>query len=155
MALDDDQFCRRLSVASEHCLGQVLAVKQRFLVPLRQRHALDYIAHGVALVGDAAHSIHPLAGQGVNLGFADIQVLAEEISRAQQRGCDIGALATLSRFQRRRKADNLSMMVAMEFFQRLFAAPQLTVRALRNAGMRQLDRSPGLKQSIIRRAMGL
>ena len=155
MALDDDQFCRQLGVASEHCLGQVLAVKPRFLVPLRQRHALDYIAPGVALVGDAAHSIHPLAGQGVNLGFADIQVLVEEISRAQRRGCDIGALATLKRFQRRRKADNLSMMVAMEFFQRLFASPQLTVRALRNAGMRQFDRSPGLKQSIIRRAMGL
>ena len=91
----------------------------------------------------------------MNLGFADIQVLVEEISRAQRRGCDIGSLATLKRFQRRRKADNLSMMVAMEFFQRLFASPQLTVRALRNAGMRQFDRSPGLKQSIIRRAMGL
>ena len=124
MALDDRQFCAQLSVASEQCLGQVVGVEERYSIPLRQRHATDYVAHRVALVGDAAHSIHPLAGQGVNLGFADIEVLVEEICRAVARGVDIGGMATLGRYQRRRKPENLATMAAMEGFKRLFAADQ-------------------------------
>lgn len=155
MALDDRQFCAQLSVASEQCLGQVAGVEERYSIPLRQRHATDYVAHRVALVGDAAHSIHPLAGQGVNLGFADIEVLVEEICRAVARGVDIGGMATLGRYQRRRKPENLATMAAMEGFKRLFAADQLPLRMLRNLGMTQLNQRSLAKNEIIKRAMGI
>jgi 2-octaprenylphenol hydroxylase len=155
MALDDRQFCAQLSVASEQCLGQVVGVEERYSIPLRQRHASDYVAHRVALVGDAAHSIHPLAGQGVNLGFADIEVLVEEICRAVARGVDIGGMATLGRYQRRRKPENLATMAAMEGFKRLFAADQLPLRMLRNLGMTQLNQRSLAKNEIIKRAMGI
>ena len=95
-------------------------MQRRFMVPLKQRHAADYVALGVALVGDAAQSIYTLAGQGVNLGFADIEVLVEEISRTCKRGSDIGRLATFKRFKRRSKVENLFMMVVMELLKRLF-----------------------------------
>lgn len=155
MALDDSQFCTELSTGSEHCLGKVLSVEKRFAIPLRQRHAADYVVHRVALLGDAAHSIHPLAGQGANLGFADVVALADEIERAVSRGNDIGALSTLSRYQRRRKPDNLATMAAMEGFKRLFGADQLGLRLVRNMGMSKLNGLPAVKNTIIKKAMGL
>ena len=155
LALDDQQFCDQLSVASEHCLGKVLTVEKRFAIPLRQRHAADYVVHRVALLGDAAHTIHPLAGQGANLGFADVNALVDEIERAVARGNDIGELSTLTRYQRRRKPDNLKTMAAMEGFKRLFGADNLGLRLLRNIGMSRLDRIRPLKNTIIKKAMGL
>ena len=155
MALDDQQFCQRLATASEYCLGQVVDVEKRFAFPLRQRHSIDYAIHRVALLGDAAHSIHPLAGQGVNLGFADVEVLVEEVSRAVTRGVDIGDLSVLRRYERRRKPDNLATMAAMEGFKRLFAADQLSVRLLRNLGMSTLNQQSALKNALIKRAMGI
>ena len=129
--------------------------RERYAIPLRQRHATDYVAHRVALVGDAAHSIHPLAGQGVNLGFADVEVLVEEIGRAVERGVDIGDMATLGRYQRRRKPENLATMAAMEGFKRLFSADQLPLRMLRNLGMSKLNQHSFAKNEIIKRAMGV
>ncbi len=155
MALDDSQFSESLAAAFEQKLGQVDALSRRFSFPLRQRHAVDYIKPGIALVGDAAHSIHPLAGQGINLGFKDVAVLQEEIRRALERGLPLGSDAVLGRYQRRRKGDNLAMMAAMDGFKRLFGQEALPVRWLRNTGMRWLnDRAP-LKRQLIRRAMGL
>jgi len=113
------------------------------------------VVHRVALLGDAAHSIHPLAGQGANLGFADVVALADEIERAVSRGNDIGALSTLSRYQRRRKPDNLATMAAMEGFKRLFGADQLGLRLVRNMGMSKLNGLPAVKNTIIKKAMGL
>ena len=155
MALDDQQFCLRLAAASEYCLGQVTDVEQRFAIPLRQRHAIDYAIHRVALLGDAAHSIHPLAGQGANLGFADVEVLVDEVSRALTRGVDIGDISVLRRYQRRRKPDNLATMAAMEGFKRLFAADQLPLRLLRNLGMSTLNQQAAIKNALIKRAMGI
>ena len=155
MALDDRQFCQRLSEASEYCLGQVVDVEQRYAIPLRQRHAIDYAIHRVVLLGDAAHSIHPLAGQGVNLGFADVEVLADELNRALTRGIDVGDLSVLRRYQRRRKPDNLATMAAMEGFKRLFAADQLPIRLLRNLGMSTLNQQSAIKNAMIKRAMGI
>ncbi len=155
MAQDDQLFADSLAAAFEYQLGDVLATSQRFSFPLGQRHAVDYCKPGLALVGDAAHTIHPLAGQGVNLGLMDVQVLSEELLRAEQRQLDVGSMAVLARYQRRRKAANLGMMASMEGFKRLFAQNALPVRWARNTGMRWLDKMTPLKHRVMRQAMGL
>ena len=148
-------YKRQLSTAFEHRLGAVIAVSKRASFPLRQRHARDYFCRGIVLAGDAAHTIHPLAGQGVNLGFKDAAVLSEEIVRALKRGISPGRDAVLARYQRRRQADNLATMAAMEGFKRLFAADMPMVRWLRNEGMRLFDRWLPVKQHVVMKAMGL
>lgn len=155
LALEEPDFCRELGAAIEHRLGAVLACGERYAFPLRQRHAVDYVQAGVALVGDAAHTIHPLAGQGINLGLLDVMVLAEEVLAACEAGGSPGTIETLRRYQRRRKGDNLLMMVAMDGFKRLFEQQAPPIRWLRNAGMRQLGRLLPVKRQIIRRAMGI
>ena len=155
MALDDAEFCQALSLGSEHCLGKITAVDKRYSIPLRQRHATDYVVERVALLGDSAHTIHPLAGQGVNLGFADVAALVETLSAAAKRGNDLGSLMTLNKYQRQRKPENLAMMAAMEGFKRLFAADNLALRLLRNIGLSQVDRLKPVKNEIIKRVMGL
>ena len=155
LALNDQAFCRELGRASENCLGEVLASSPRSAFPLRQRHAVDYVQPGVALVADAAHTIHPLAGQGINLGLQDVAVLAQEILASHARGIDPGEEALLRRYQRRRKGENLLMMGAMDGFKRLFEQEALPLRWLRNVGMRGVGQLPLLKQQLIRHAMGL
>ena len=155
MALDNDAFDAELSRAFEGQLGELEAVSRRFAFPLRQRHAKDYIAEGLALVGDAAHTIHPLAGQGANLGYGDVQVLLDELAKAHEAGLSAGEPLVLERYQRRRKGDNLTMMAAMESFKQLFARDELPVRWLRNAGMRWFDRLTPLKNRIAAEAMGV
>lgn len=155
MTLNDKDFSEHLSRAFEARLGKVLSVSKRFCFPLRQRHAIDYVQPGLALVGDAAHTIHPLAGQGINLGFSDVQVLAEEILRARARSLQLSDFSLLRRYQRRRKADNLSMMAAMDSFKRLFAQTNVAVRWLRNTGMHWFNRSASVKRKVMRSAMGL
>lgn len=155
LALTDDEFCAALGQAAEHCLGDILASSPRAAFPLRQRHAINYVESGVALVADAAHTIHPLAGQGINLGLADVEELARVVLEARQRGLPVGALSQLQRYQRRRKGDNLAMMAAMDGFRHLFGSRLLPLRWLRNAGLRQADALPPLKKRLMRRAMGL
>jgi len=155
MALTDDEFTEALAAAFEHQLGSISAVSRRFSFPLRQRHVVDYIKPGLALVGDAAHTIHPLAGQGVNLGLMDIKTLSEELLRSQQRGLSPGSIAVLERYQRRRKGANLAMMAGMDGLKRLFSETTLPVRWARNSGLRWLDKSKMLKRQIMKRAMGL
>lgn len=155
LALDDAAFCAELSRVFEGNLGGVVAVSKRFAFPLRQRHAVDYIQAGVALVADAAHTIHPLAGQGINLGLQDVAALAEELLAAHARGLEPGQLDVLGRYQRRRKGENLLMMGAMDGFKRLFEQDALPLRWLRNAGMRGVARVAPLKQRLMRQAMGI
>ena len=155
MALDDQTFLRELEDAFESRLGRILATDARHRIPLRQRHARRYAMQGLALIGDAAHSIHPLAGQGVNLGLLDAAELFAVLQAALLRGEAVGALAVLQRYERRRMGANLGMMMAMEGFERLFHADALPLRWVRNAGMRLLDGQPLLKGGIMRRAMGL
>ncbi|ASP37758.1 2-octaprenyl-3-methyl-6-methoxy-1,4-benzoquinol hydroxylase [Bacterioplanes sanyensis] len=155
MQLDAKDFAEQLALAFENRLGSVLEVSQRAAIPLRQRHAKHYVSAGVALAGDAAHTIHPLAGQGVNLGFKDARVLSEEVVRACQRGLHPGSLAILQRYQRRRQSDNLATMAAMEGFKRLFAAQNPWFRLARNQGMRWFDACLPVKQHIMQKAMGL
>ncbi|UTA48439.1 UbiH/UbiF/VisC/COQ6 family ubiquinone biosynthesis hydroxylase [Simiduia sp. 21SJ11W-1] len=155
MALDDHAFCEALTRASEGCLGQVTHADARFSFPLWQRHALTYYKPGLALVGDAAHSIHPLAGQGVNLGLKDVGALVGEIERALARDLPLGCMATLRRYQRARRADNRATLGAMAGFQQLFGADAHLLRWLRNEGLRQVDRQPLLKRFLINKAMGV
>ena len=155
LALEDQAFCAALEAACEARLGAVLGSSRRFAHPLRQRHAVDYVQAGVALVADAAHTIHPLAGQGINLGLQDVAVLAEEIVAGRACGVSVGQLELLRRYQRRRKSENLMMMTAMDGFKRLFEQQSLPLRWLRNVGMRKVDQLLPLKQQLMRHAMGL
>ena len=155
LALSDEDFCLELGLAFENRLGSVLNVGPRVAFPLRQRHAKNYVVPGIALIGDAAHTIHPLAGQGVNLGFKDAAALSCELLRAHGKGLSLGSVQVLQRYERRRQADNLLMMTAMEGFKRLFSAEQPIVRLLRNQGMRLFNRASAVKQHVVMQAMGL
>ncbi|WP_043310903.1 2-octaprenyl-3-methyl-6-methoxy-1,4-benzoquinol hydroxylase [Pseudomonas sp. ML96] len=155
MALDDEAFRHALGKAFEWRLGAVSAVDPRVCIPLRQRHAKRYVESGLALIGDAAHSIHPLAGQGVNLGFLDAAVLAEVLLHALERGEQPNDVRVLSRYERRRMPHNLAMMAAMEGFERLFQADPLPIRLLRNSGLNWVDELPDAKALFVRRALGL
>jgi 2-octaprenylphenol hydroxylase len=154
-ALEDEAFCAAVGEALEWRLGEVRAVSPRFSFPLRQRHAVDYVQPGVALVGDAAHTIHPLAGQGINLGLRDVDTLASELVAAKARGLAPGELAVLRRYQRQRKGENLLMMGAMDGFKRLFEQRALSLRWLRNAGLRRVNAMAPLKRELMRQAMGV
>jgi 2-octaprenylphenol hydroxylase len=155
MKLNDEEFCNRLGLSFEYKLGKILHSSERFAIPLRQRHAKTYIQPHIVLVGDAAHNIHPLAGQGVNLGLLDVAALAQEIERALVRKIPLNDFSILRRYQRQRLAGNLIMMSAMEAFKRLFGSSSLMLTWLRNSGMRQLDSVTELKKIIVKAAMGL
>ncbi len=155
MAMSDEAFRHELGKAFEWRLGPVTATDPRVCIPLRQRHAKRYVESGLALIGDAAHSIHPLAGQGVNLGFLDAAVLAEVLVHALQRGEQPNDVRVLSRYERRRMPHNLAMMAAMEGFERLFQADPLPIRLLRNSGLNWIDELPDAKAMFVRRALGL
>lgn len=155
MTLDDEAFCRALGRAFEYRLGEVLEADPRVCIPLRQRHAKRYVQPGLAMIGDAAHTIHPLAGQGVNLGLLDAAVLAEVLLAANARGARLGDPRVLGRFERRRMPHNLSMMAAMEGFERLFQANALPLRWLRNAGLKGVEAFPEAKALFVRQALGL
>lgn len=155
MALDDVGFCHELGKAFEWRLGEVLESDPRHCIPLRQRHAKRYVEPGLALIGDAAHTIHPLAGQGVNLGFLDAAVLAEVLLHALERGENLADSKVLGRFERRRMPHNLTMMAAMEGFERLFQADPLPLRWLRNSGLNLVDGANEAKALFVRQALGL
>ena len=154
LALSDADFATRLGIAFEHRLGAITAVGSRAAFPLHARHAERYTQDGLALIGDAAHSIHPLAGQGLNLGLLDAGALAEEMLAALRSGLPAGHARALSRYSRQRRGDNGLMLHAMTGFERLFASDDLHLRILRNTGMRLFDRSGPLKTWVMRSAMG-
>lgn len=155
LALDDAAFLAALHESFGNALGRMLETGRRAAFPLRLAHTLHYTAPRVALVGDAAHSIHPLAGQGVNLGLADARALAETVLAARRKGADIGHPLVLRRYERMRKADNLLMMGVMDGFKRLFGNEQPLLRQARNLGLDITERLPLVKNLIMRQALGL
>lgn len=155
MGLDEQDFNQHLTQAFEGRLGKVELSQVRQVVPLRQRHATDYVKPGLALIADAAHTIHPLAGQGINLGFADVAALTAVIKQAALETKPLGSLLVLNTYQRQRKPDNLAMMALMESFKRLFSTQKLPVLLLRNLGMKLVNSSPWVKRKLIAQALGL
>ncbi|MDD9208734.1 FAD-dependent 2-octaprenylphenol hydroxylase [Aeromonas dhakensis] len=152
---DDEQFNRQLTIAFDGRLGLCQVEGARSAIPLTARYARDFARERLVLVGDAAHTIHPLAGQGVNLGLLDAAALAEQILRNQAAGKDIGLLANLRGYERWRKSEAASMLAAMEGLKRLFAGANPLKKLVRGAGLCAFDLLTPLKQSVIRAAMGL
>ena len=152
MAMDDKDFCKLLSRSFENRLGTVLGTDKRYTFPLNHRHALQYVASHVALIGDAAHLIHPLAGQGVNMGFADARTLAQELAGARLEGRSPGDLVLLRRYQRQRRTGNIVMGSVMEAFKQIYSLDNPGVNWLRNTGMRFVDNNDTLKSLITRLA---
>ena len=113
-----------------------------------------YWAERLALVGDAAHGIHPIAGQGLNLGFRDVGCLAGLVIEAAAAGEDVGAAALLRRYQARRRPDNMLMLAATDALDRLFSSDFLPLRLARDLGIAVVDRTPVLKRLFMRQAMG-
>lgn len=152
--IDDDCFRQELAQASEYQLGEILSVSERRLFPLSHGHANQYVKHGLALIGDAAHTIHPLAGQGANLGIADARCLAEVIQHAKAGGRQWYATHTLLKYQRQRKAENRIMETAMTGFKTLFGEENPLLAEVRNAGLNMVDQISIVKNRFIRHAMG-
>jgi 2-octaprenylphenol hydroxylase len=156
LALNDAAFAAELERAFEARLGAVRAVDRRTAFPLVQRHAARYLGSRLALVGDAAHVLHPLAGQGVNLGLRDAAVLAEEVGRILRGPAAdrLGDPELLGRYERARRGENALMLAAMSGLRRLFGADDIGVRWLRNVGLRWVDRSGPLKREFMSQALG-
>lgn len=152
--LTDDEFLAQLSESSEDALGQILSLGERRSFPLQQMQALQYVAAGVVLLGDAAHAIHPLAGQGANLGLADVAALIRELSAARLEGHDLGDLKTLRRYERARRSENHMAALAMEGFHRMFTAENGVARLIRGQGMKFVQGNKILKQLAISVASG-
>ncbi len=146
-------FGDALTRAFEGRLGRVTMTQPRHAFALHQCHARDYVRDRVVLIGDAAHSIHPLAGQGANLGIKDARELAAVIREAQNKGRDWRRPAVMRGYQRRRMGPNLTMMALMEGFRHLFADQPPPLRWLRNTGLSRVDALPAVKNRLMREAM--
>ncbi len=154
LGLDAQGFCDQLTRTTGKQTGTVMATDKRFSFPLTQRHAVQYTREGLALIGDAAHTIHPLAGQGVNLGFADAQSLAQTLHQCRLEGLNPGDLKVLKRYENRRKPENMLMAAVMEGFKRLFGSDDPGMRWLRNSGLRLVNGARPLKTMAAKLAAG-
>ena len=155
LALDDVAFINELQIVFGDSLGAVQIVSPRAAFPLTLSHAKAYTAPHLALIGDAAHTVHPLAGQGVNLGFLDAATLAEVLLDAAANHKDIGGHAVLRRYERWRKGDNLAMISVTGGFKYLFGNDWPVVSQLRNWGLDLTNAATPVKNFIMRRASGL
>jgi 2-octaprenyl-6-methoxyphenol hydroxylase len=155
MTLDDDQFLDALRPAFGSFLGQISLEGARFSYPLGLTLAQSFIADRVALIGDAAHGVHPIAGQGLNAGLRDVAALAQVLSEAHARGEDIGAAQPLARYQTWRRFDTTTLALATDTFNRLFSNNNPLLRAARDIGMAAINATPTLRRGFIREAAGL
>ena len=151
----EETFNQALDMAFDNRLGLCHVESERLVFPLTGRYARQFAAHRLALVGDAAHTIHPLAGQGVNLGFMDAAELVNELKRLHGAGKDIGQHLYLRRYERSRKHSAGVMLASMQGFRELFAGTHPAKKLLRDLGLKLADTLPGVKPQLIRQAMGL
>lgn len=150
-----ETFNQALNIAFDNRLGLCRVESERQVFPLTGRYARQFAAHRLALVGDAAHTIHPLAGQGVNLGFMDAAELVEELKRLHRQGKDIGQYLYLRRYERSRKHSAAMMLAGMQGFRELFAGSHPAKKLFRDIGLKLANTLPGVKPQLIRQAMGL
>jgi 2-octaprenyl-6-methoxyphenol hydroxylase len=155
MDLPDDEFVQEIKERVGNYLGDLRCTGPRFTYPLSLMHAKSYIAPRIALIGDAAHGMHPLAGQGVNVGFRDVGVLAELLVEQFRLGLDIGSNDVLEHYQRWRRFDNVTMLAVTDNLNRLFTNSILPIKLARGIGLWTVDKIPPLKRFFMRHAMGL
>jgi len=155
VALPDDAFHAELEARFGLHLGEIVAVGPRRAFPIGLAIARAFVAERVALIGDAAHVIHPIAGQGLNLGLRDAAALAECITDAARLGLDPGGPDVLSRYQRWRRFDTVAMGITTDGLNRLFSNRSDVLRLVRDIGLGMVDRLPRLKDSFIHQAAGL
>lgn len=155
MEMNDADFLDALRPAFGSFLGDITLAGKRFSYPLGLTIANRFIADRVALVGDAAHGVHPIAGQGLNAGLRDVAALVDVLKEAKQRGEDIGSPAVLARYEQWRRFDTATLAAATDTFNKLFSNDNPLLRAVRDAGMGIVNAAPGLRRRFIREAAGL
>jgi 2-octaprenylphenol hydroxylase len=151
---DDENFKLRLASALGGELGDIKAVSNRQSFSLQMRHAQQYVKAGLALIGDAAHTLHPLAGQGVNLGLLDAVALADVIASACEKHRDYASFSNLRRYERWRKGDNMAMLAFVAMIKNLFASDAKSVKVLRNAGLNLTNKTDFVKKFFAEYAAG-
>jgi 2-octaprenyl-6-methoxyphenol hydroxylase len=154
LALPEDEFVEQVARRIGGFLGEIRLIGKRFAYPLTWQHARRYVAPRLALAGDAAHGMHPIAGQGLNMGLRDVAALAEVLTEAHRLGLDIGGLDVLERYQRWRRPDNLTMLLVTDVLDRLFSNDVAPIRLARDLGLAAVHRLPPLKRLFMRDAMG-
>ena len=155
LALDDEAFSAEMQARFGDSLGRIRIAGRRWSWKLALHHAARYVAPRLALAGDAAHGIHPIAGQGLNLGWRDVAALAEVLVDARRLGLDIGQIDVLQRYEAWRRPDTLSLILATDGLNRLFSNDIAPVRLARDIGLGLVDRIEPLKRRFMRQAMGL
>ncbi|HEY1076204.1 MAG TPA: UbiH/UbiF/VisC/COQ6 family ubiquinone biosynthesis hydroxylase [Fontimonas sp.] len=155
LQLDDGAFCAALTSVSQQVLGTITGSTPRLSFPLALQHAERYVQPRFALIGDAAHVIHPLAGQGMNLGFGDVAALLETLTEAQRNSRDLGALRVLEKYQRARRAAATEMIAVTDGLYRLYRHQQPGLRWLRQRGVGAVNAAAPLRQALVRAACGL
>ena len=155
MAIDDTDFLDALRPAFGSFLGELTLVGKRFSYPLGLTIANRFSADRVVLIGDAAHGVHPIAGQGLNAGLRDVAALVDVLSDAKARGEDIASAAVLARYEQWRRFDTATLAAATDTFNKLFSNDNPLLRAVRDMGMGVINATPRLRRTFIREAAGL
>lgn len=155
MALDEASFVAELTKRFGHRLGAIALAGPRQSFPLDLQIARTFVAERLALIGDAAHAVHPLAGQGLNIGMRDVAALAEILVEGARLGLDPGTASLLQRYERWRRFDSAFSAAVMDGLNRLFSNDNVALRALRDLGLGLVDRAPQLKRFLVREAAGV
>ena len=154
MHFSDEEFEIALNARFPESYGKVQKIGKRAAYPLNLKHAQEYTAPRMALIADAAHGIHPIAGQGLNLGFRDVDKIAELLIQAHKQEQDLGDESLLKEYQTARRFDNTSMVAVTDGLVRLFSNNLPPVRFLRRSGLKIVSKLPPAKQFFMRQAMG-
>lgn len=155
VALDDDAFITELARRFGDFMGEIKVIGPRFCHPLGLQFAETSISDRLVLIGDADHGMHPIAGQGLNMGYRDVAALVDTLTEARTVGLDIGSSAVLERYKRWRRFDNTMMLAVTDGLNRLFSNDIAPVRIARDVGLAAVDKMPSLKKMLMRSAMGI